>query len=282
MRSASQTPYPLCFAVPYAVGGRRLITRGTAEPVADGVRIVATVLDITGLKRQEEEALDRARFHAELVGIVSHDLKSPVNVVSMGVTLLKEVGTLDDKQRQLVEKIEQANRRGAKLIADLLDFTRVRLGAGLPVQVRAADLVAVVEVVLDESRMVHHDYDFTLSTAGDTRARFDPDRLGQAVSNLIENAVEHASDGEVRVDVSGTDTSLEVSVENHGPVIDGAALEQIFEPLEQVDETTTKRRIGLGLYIVRQVARAHGGEAFVVSTDEGTRFTIEIPRDARI
>lgn len=277
-RRATETAHPLCFVVEYEANGRRLVTRGTADPMADGVRVVATVLDVTGLKRLEEAALDRARFHAELVGIVSHDLKSPLNVVSMGVTLLKEVGALDEKQRQLLQRIERANRRGAKLISDLLDFTRVRLGGGLPIDPRETDLAAVVERVLDESRIVHRDHDFTVATHGTTTGRFDADRLAQAISNLLENAVEHADDGDVTVELKGTDDGLRLSVENRGAEIAQEDIEQIFDPLEQVDPQGTRRRIGLGLYIVRQIARAHGGEAFAESIAGRTRFTLTIPR----
>ncbi len=236
--------------------------------------------------RQKAEALaqelsQRVDFEQQLIGIVSHDLRSPVSAILLGAAGLLRGEDLSARQTKSVVRIQSAAERAHRLIRDLLDFTQARLG-GLRVERRMMDFHETLRGVLEEAEATHIGRELQVRLRGDGRGEWDPDRLGQVVQNLVTNALKYSPEGTpVRVETHPGDDSLTLSVHNEGAPIPPERLGTIFEPLQRAtgDVDAAGRSIGLGLYIVKQVVAAHGGTVSVQSTFEaGTTFTVRLPR----
>lgn len=273
------------YAVPYRQGGVRdvkisiLPHRDTLEQV-DGY--VALLEDITARRRLEQELKQNAAFEQQLIGIVSHDLRNPLNVINLATHLLTMHKGLPADLGRLVQRIQSASGRAIRLVRDLLDFTQARLGGGIPIQREAMDLHGVTRQMLDEVGAAHPARQVVARCEGDGRGEWDADRLGQVVQNLVTNALKYSPEGSVvSVVTRGDGGDVTLAVRNEGKPIDAGALQTLFTPLQRgMDETDgTGRSIGLGLYIVSQVVAAHGGTIAVVSTAaDGTTFTVRLPR----
>jgi signal transduction histidine kinase len=193
---------------------------------------------------------------------------------------------LEGSAARSVDRIEASAARMRMMIGDLLDFTRGRLGGGIPVETVAADLGAICQPVLEEIATAHPGSKIVFDADGDTSGCWDPARLAQIVQNLVINAIQHgdATRG-IRVHVNGQDPdTVSLTVSNHGRPIPPELLPHLFEPFRRLaaSEETERASLGLGLFIVSEIARAHGGAVTVHSTEgEGTRFTVTVPRKPR-
>jgi len=229
-----------------------------------------------------EELHQRADFEEQLIGIVSHDLRTPVSAILLGVIALLRGEELSDRQTKSVVRIQSSAERASRMIRDLLDFTQARLGGGIRIERRATDLHELTRDVLEEIEATHGDRELRWSRAGDGRGEWDPDRLGQVVQNLVTNALKYSpANTPVRIETHAEDGGVVLSVHNEGAPIPPERLGSIFQPLQRASGEVDKagRSIGLGLYIVKQVVDAHGGRIGVESTAEaGTTFTVRLPR----
>ncbi len=229
------------------------------------------------------QGVERARD--VFVGILSHDLRDPLATLQAAAQLQQ----LSDssEQRRAADRALKSIRTMEELIGDLADFTRTRLGKPLPVSLQRFDLAAVVRDVVDGFTAVHSDRELQLECAGETFGDWDEGRLKQMLSNLIRNALVHgASDSPIRVNISGGSEAVEISVHNQGVPISEKIQATIFDPLTRGALAGVRRRgqrdggLGLGLYIVREVAAAHGGTARVSSSAQhGTCFSVSLPRN---
>ena len=246
-----------------------------------GVRHIIGVLhDITELSARRAAAEDRALLAEQMIGIVSHDLRNPLSAILMGAAVLQRA-TLAEPFPKAVHHIEQSGRRAKRMIEDLLDFTMARIGRGIPVNVRPVELHRMVAGFVDELSQAHAPRVLLHETAGAGDCVADPDRFYQLVGNLVSNAITYG-DAARPVTVAsrvGAD-AFELSVHNFGPPIPPALLPTLFQPMVRGEHPDSHARsVGLGLYIVSEIARAHGGEVGVASdADAGTRFTVAFPR----
>jgi signal transduction histidine kinase len=168
-----------------------------------------------------------------------------------------------------------------RLVRDLLDWSRTQRGAPDPIRTRDADLHAVCERIADEFRERDADR-IRVERNGDPRASFDPDRMEQVVGNLLANALRYAPRGTpVVVRAVGTPSEVRLEVHDEGPGIPPEAQAQLFEPFRR-GGTDDAAGIGLGLFIVRAVAEAHGGNVDVSSAPGRTSFVVRLPREASI
>jgi signal transduction histidine kinase len=240
--------------------------------------------------RQRAEALadelrERAGFEQQLIGIVSHDLRTPVSAILLGVTGLLRGEELSVRQTKSVMRIQSSAERAHRMIRDLLDFTQARLAGGIRIERRAMDLHALIQGVLEEIQAAHDGRELRFRRDGDGRGEWDPDRLGQVVQNLVTNALKYSPAGTpVRIEThAGEEGGVTLSVHNEGAPIPSGMLGRIFHPLQRASGEVDKagRSIGLGLYIVKQVVDAHGGTVSVESSaGAGTTFTVWLPRHA--
>lgn len=252
-------------------GAADYVVKGTLSPEALWARI-----------RHAVQLADAARFEQQILGIVSHDLRNPIQAMVTGAEILARRPDLPEDLRRTAQRVVGSGHKASRMIADLLDYTRTRSGGGLAVERRAADLHAVVRDALDELRAGHPGREILHERPGDGACACDVDRIVQIVDNLVVNAVTYGRpDAPVRVRSGGDDPAIaEITVHNEGAPIPPEIEATLFEPFARAGRpSATRRSIGLGLYIVRQLARAHGGDVTVHSTaEDGTRFAVRLPR----
>ncbi len=262
---------------------RWMWVRAVTHPGADGEGpvIEGFVTDITPQKLAEAEILRRIEFEQQLIGIVSHDLKNPLQAILFGASTLLKREAIDEVGTRLARRILSSTERATRMINDLLDFTQVRLGSGLPVSPRDVDLRDLAAQVLDEFDQIHPDRRIVFTAPPTLRACVDPGRITQALSNLVQNALTYSprdTPVAIGLEVDGDDAVLQVH--NSGEPIAPDKLADVFEPLRRgvVVASSNTRSIGLGLFIVASIVRAHDGAVSVRSTtEEGTVFTVRLP-----
>jgi signal transduction histidine kinase len=232
--------------------------------------------------RSYSSSLDESR---ELfLAMLGHDLRAPLNAMMLSAEVLARSGQLDDENTQIASRMAASGRAMAGMIHDLLDFTRTRLGAGIPLCVASLDLGSLCQEVLDEVRAAHPGRRVHFDATGDLEGRWDAARLRQVLSNLVGNAIEHGDEGAtIEVLAKSEGASVLLTVTNRGPVIPPSALPTIFDPFVRARPASgsSKQRsgMGLGLYIARAIVTAHGGTIAVESSDTtGTMFTARLPR----
>lgn len=231
-------------------------------------------------KQLQEAAKDRALFAEQMVGIVSHDLRNPLSTIQMGVSLLAR-SEVTPNQLSVLGRISRAAERATRLIADLLDFTQARLGSGLSVSLKPIDLHQVMSETVDELAQAFPGRELKHEHAGEGLCMADADRLAQLVGNLVANAMTYGkAQAPVTVMSSVQATSFTVAVHNEGPAIPAHVQAALFRPMTRGEgEIHAGRSVGLGLFIVSEIAKAHGGAVAVESApDRGTKFSATFPR----
>lgn len=223
------------------------------------------------------------------LAILSHDLRNPLNSIAMSASLLPHLVPPATEVIDVVSQISSNAGVMAKMISDLLDYTRTRLGAGMPVSPTMMDLSALCQELYNEFRTAHPNRQICFQSEGELLGNWDSDRLRQAISNLVGNAIQHSPENaSVELKASGVSADALVTVCNGGPPIPPGELAKIFDPLvrgSSAEHPKTNRpgSIGLGLYIARAIAESHGGTINVTSSKEaGTAFTMRLPRDAAV
>ncbi|HYO71853.1 MAG TPA: ATP-binding protein [Archangium sp.] len=241
--------------------------------------------DATERQRVEEERKRASEFRERLLGIVSHDLRSPLQAISLQSQLLaRRVRT--EVVETATTRITQSAERMTRMIADLLDFTRGRLGGGIPVEREPGDLFALTYEVLDELRMTTLQSRISTQATGDGRGEWDKDRLTQVVQNLVSNALKHgAKDTPLRVMMEGEGDPVVLCIQNQGAPIPPELVPHLFDPFQRGRGEGTNDALtgglGLGLYIVQEIVHAHDGTITVTSDERtGTTFTLRLPRHA--
>ena len=257
-----------------------LMARRRAEELLESERKAQDAAK-EALRQLEQAAQQRAVLAEQLVGIVSHDLRSPLNVVLMGASMLAAGDMPAAAHARTVNRVISATNRATRLVADLLDFTQTRLGAGLPVALAPLDLHKLVAECVEELRLAWPGRMLEHVHVGAGIGTADSDRLAQIVTNLVSNAMTYgAPDQPVTITSASDERTLCIAVRNLGSVIPAELLPHIFEPLRRGEQQVKlgSRSVGLGLYIVQQIARAHGGAVTIESNAEhGTTFTVTVP-----
>jgi sigma-B regulation protein RsbU (phosphoserine phosphatase) len=240
------------------------------------------VLDLTQdkLRITYAAAEDRALFAEQLIGIVSHDLRNPLAAIKMATELLGR-REMDAKQTQILGHITHSAERAQRLVADLLDFTLTQVGRGISVLPKPVDIHELVADCLDELSLAFPGHTLTHLRYGQGVFSADSDRLYQLIGNLVANAAAYgATDSAVTVSTRVEDQAVIITVHNFGTPIPEALLGDLFEPMIRGShENAELRSVGLGLFIVREIVRAHNGGVVVTSTlTAGTTFSATFPR----
>jgi signal transduction histidine kinase len=218
------------------------------------------------------------------VAILGHDLRTPLGTILMGSQHMLEVGNLAEPNLTLVTRIARSARRMNQMVEDLLDFTRGRLGSGVPVTRGEMSLETVVRHAIEELTTAHPQASVQFSSTGDLRGSWDAARIGQVVTNLLSNAVQHgAANSLITVTAQGEPEAVVLRVHNLGEPIPKSEMPGLFSPFKRVQPARATSRsagnLGLGLYIAERVVTAHGGTISVRSSVEaGTLFTVRLPR----
>jgi signal transduction histidine kinase len=213
---------------------------------------------------------------------IGHDLRNPLNAIAMSAHVLKMSAALSDLEKKSVDQIAQSAVRMSVMLGELQDFSRVRLCGMESFKREQLDVARLCRDAIQEIQASTPRCRINLSQSAETVASVSSERIGQLLSNLIGNAVQHGEPGgDVDVSVIGDDEGITISVRNAGPAIPREALARIFEPLYRTDSRVQEHRthLGLGLYIARTIALAHGGDITVTSDDVGTTFLVRLPRE---
>jgi two-component system, sensor histidine kinase and response regulator len=231
------------------------------------------------LYRQRQALADTLRLNEELIAVVGHDLRNPLDVILMTAELMRE-STQDAQVLKSAQRLHKSGTRMRQIIEELLDMSRARLGGGIPIQRRSVDLFTIAKTAVAEAEAAHPERRIELRSDGDMQGKWDGGRLEQVLSNLLGNALRHgASESPVVVQLTAETDLVTVSVHNQGH-INPELLPRIFDPFQ----TTRASRgqgdgLGLGLYIVQQIVASHAGEVEVRSEpDDGTTFVVRLPR----
>ena len=270
----------------------RLWTRACGELAA------ADIEDLTRFNEAVDQSLAESvsRFNQDVeeaketfIAILGHDLRTPLGAIYSSARFMLETGELDEPHRTLTTRIVGSAERTLKMVGELLDFTRGRLGGGIPIQRAEMSLGKLVHDVVDEIAAAHPGRAVRVDARGEQRGRWDAARLSQALGNLIGNAVQHGAAGAtVNVEVRGEEEQVIVVVHNRGAVIPPDQRDGLFNPMkprslpERATAAGPMASLGLGLYIAERIVHAHDGRIEVESTEErGTTFMIFLPRDAK-
>ena len=214
-----------------------------------------------------------------LLGILGHDMRNPLHAIQITAYHLQRLNAGDAVSSAATRLIKSGARIKA-LLDDLTDFNRTRLGLGISVDRSDIDLAEVFEDQLQQIRTAHATRRIDLQIKGDLRGSWDPGRVHQVLGNLVLNALRYGSaDGEVRIELSGLESEVMFSVGNEGPIMSDAPLARMFEPLKRGTAQQYKEgSLGLGLYICREIAQAHGGSIVAEPTATGSSFVVRLPR----
>jgi len=223
------------------------------------------------------------------LAILGHDLRTPLGAVITSAKFMLQTEELKEPHLSLTSRIVSSSTRMNQMVGALLDFTRSRLGGGIPITRADMNMGKVVHDVVDEISALDRNRKIKIETRGTQRGEWDCARISQVLSNLIGNALEHGSDRTpVTVDVRGDEDEVTIAVHNHGAAIPREELDGIFTAMKRkdakVDAATggPSGNLGLGLYIADRIVNAHKGTIEVESSEEGgTTFTVHLPRHAR-
>jgi signal transduction histidine kinase len=218
------------------------------------------------------------------VAILGHDLRTPIGAVIGSSQFMLEMGDLNERDRTLTAAMVRSAQRMNQMVGDLLDLTRSRFGSGIPIKRQGMDISAVARHAVDEMVAAAPESRLEFHAFGDLYGQWDAARIGQVLTNLLANAVQHgATEAPISMTVRGEATEVVLRVHNRGPVIPASRLDGLFNPLKRLTsrENTAygSGSLGLGLYIAERIVSAHGGTIDVSSSvDDGTAFTVRLPR----
>lgn len=221
------------------------------------------------------------------LAILGHDVRSPLGAVSMGAQVLLHDQALPSKVLKVALRIFNSSKRVDEIVRDLLDFSTSHLGDGIPIDPYTVDLAEICLRVVEEARTFHPDRKIELASEGNLVGAWDGPRLAQAFSNLISNAIQHGKpEGVVQVALAGLQPDVVFEVRNEADPIPPSKLRTLFDPVKSFAirppgerAATRVQNLGLGLYVVKEIVKAHQGEISVSSTEEaGVKIRISLPR----
>jgi two-component system sensor histidine kinase/response regulator len=237
------------------------------------------------LKRQVEErerllreVNETLRLNEMFTAALGHDLRTPLGAIMAGAQL---VSAREGNESRVGQRIMSSAQRMAEMIEQLLDLSRARLVGGISIVPQPVDARTLVDKIVAEARASFATRSVLVEATGDTLGEWDDGRLMQVLANLVSNALRHGrAGGSVRVDISGDEArTVRISVHNEGTIAP-QDLPHLFDPFHGAGKRTRgSEGLGLGLYIVQQIVKAHQGEVSVTSHEpHGTTFTVVLPR----
>lgn len=260
-------PRPMKLSDAVTVSTMQLFAELISKQLDDEIRQEATRSDLLSER-------ETAELREQFIAVLGHDLRTPLGAIAMGADLLARK-VAQPELLPVVERIRRSARRMGALVDDVVDFTRGRMGSGISLNLRRHDNVhETLEQVVDELRGLHPEREILVSFAPLRCLHCDPERLAQLLSNLLKNALVHGSaDAPVLVEARGEDSRFVLTVSNEGPELPQEVIGQLFKPYWRAASRPGSEGLGLGLYIVDQIARAHGGRIDVLSRAGRISFT---------
>lgn len=226
-------------------------------------------------------AAELQRWRSIFLAALGHDLRGPLNAMLLAAEVLSHPSQ-PPKVASSAKVLLRSGRNMESLLESLLEYSKSELGMGMTLHRAKVDLALLCRDELEFLRVGVPGIRIDFQSKGDTVGEFDGARVREALANLIHNAAQHGSDGApVSVTVTGEDRAVRISVENDTEPIPVEALQTLFEPLRRYragDDTSKGRNLGLGLFLVREIARAHGGDATASMVGDRVSFALLFPR----
>jgi len=270
-----------------AIRGILVVIRPPASTGTEQDEWVLSALADQAAAALEKTRLDEvAEFREQLIGIVGHDLRNPLSAILLATHVLVQQQGLGENETELVRRITRSAKLASRLIDQLLDLTRSRLGGGIPIDPRLFDMNEVLKQLVEETELMHPGRRVRTDIRGDLSGVWDRDRLYHLLANLVGNAFQHgAPRSPIELRVQGEEDPLVIEVANRGEPIAPDMLPFIFEAFRKgrtgLPTRSQATGLGLGLFIAQQIARAHGGAITATSSEsDGTVFRVSLPRDA--
>ena len=248
------------------------------KPVEPGILKNKTATFFS-LYRQRQLLAETLRLNETFVAAVGHDLKNPLNAMVMATGVMKEL-TQDPAMLSLIDRLRSSGMRMARIIDDLFDLSRARVGSGIPIVRAPVDALSIAQHALQEQETTARGRAILLDHDGNMDAIWDADRISQVMSNLLANSLRHGdASAPIMMSLVGGRDDVAIKVTNGG-AIPPQVLPHVFDPFRSAENKSRRQGLGLGLYIVDQIVLAHGGKIEVRSNEaEGTTFTVRLPRD---
>lgn len=264
-------PRPACVDTPEIIGMFKLFAELIGFHLSAQETLAASAADLT-------DERETAEIREQVIAVLGHDLRNPLSAISAGAALLMRLN-LEHKAAEIVKLMLGTAARMNRLVENMLDFARGRLGDGVQLQLESGrSLETTLQQVISElttiypGRVIDSRWSITMPVTCDHA------RIAQLFSNLLGNALDHgAADAPVEVEASTNSGGLELSLTNSGDPIPPSDIERIFQPFKRDRSRTKREGLGLGLFIAAEIARAHGGSLAVSSTPEKTRFNFIMP-----
>jgi sigma-B regulation protein RsbU (phosphoserine phosphatase) len=261
--------------------------RRTAEEARTALQALNTTLEdriaeavAERLKAEEGLLVEQtaSELREQFIAVLGHDLRNPLASIGAGIRLLKRT-TLESKAVDLLGMMQSSVDRMARLIDNVLDFARGRLGGGLTLtRSTDASIEPMLRHVVEELRAAWPDRKIEVDIDLQRPLDCDPGRIGQLFSNLLGNALTHGDRAKpVRVEASDHSGTFRLAIMNAGEAIPAAAMERLFGPFARGADRSDGMGLGLGLYIASEIAKAHDGRIDVTSSATETRFTFTMP-----
>lgn len=256
----------------------------------EAITIIARDIDerklaLATAQRIQAELTEAVHANQQMMAVLGHDLRNPLSAIQTAAIVMARDESLSKKAAHLTSIIHDASTRMQEMTDTLLDFAHTRFVGPLPITRKKTNIHETCQRALAELRVVHPDRDIVLQCEGDTIGMWDSARISQLIVNLVANALTHGvASAPVHVRIVGEEHVVMIEVNNSGPPIPPDVLPNVFDPFRRGDATTRSKTqkglgLGLGLYIVQQIALAHGGTVNVTSTAaRGTTFRVNLPR----
>jgi len=260
--------------------GRHQFTRLTLFKAVDRRSYERGLIDArdraqAAIEVEHETSMLREQF----IAVLGHDLRNPLAALAAGVRMLSKREQLSERGEIVVKEMSASITRATALVTNLLDLARGRLGGGLGLKRDPGrPLAPIIEHVVSEMRAIAPDRQIMTDLDITQPVDCDPDRIGQLTSNLVGNALTHGAPGvPVEVEARTGEGVFMLTVTNGGVPIPPEARAHLFQPFFRGDMRPSQQGLGLGLFIVSEIAKAHGGAMEVLSDDQLTSFTFTMP-----
>lgn len=244
--------------------------------------LIGTQLQVQDQVTETEKALksekEIAAFRDQFIAVLAHDLRNPIAAIQSCVRLLRRDPS-EEKRELLLSGAEQAAKRMESLVSDVMDFARSTFGVSIAIDIDEHELRQSIESIIGEIKQAHPQVEIQLSVRDNPKVYCDVNRAMQAVANLLSNAVSHGLPNKmIYVTLDSQDTDIaEISIENEGPPIPEDVRSELFRPFKRARSDAKRDGLGLGLFIVKHIADAHGGSVEYVRRNEKNAFILCLP-----
>lgn len=254
------------------------VVSGSSAPWTAGDLSIAEKLRVELMELCLNRASEIDRMRQRLIAVLGHDLRNPLQSISMAAAMLS---SNDSRTAELRQHITNSSGRMERLISQILEMSRLQAGAGITVQCVPTDFSRLVADIVNETCLAYPGLAIETAIAPEIMAHIDPDRMAQVVANLLSNARHHGAQGRpVQVRLSQDETVITLAVINEADFLSEERLGTLFTPFKQPppEHGRNKSGLGIGLYISQAIVLAHGGTIDVSQAGGRVTFRVCITR----